>query len=76
MFWIIKLCTHVTELFEIELIICIKTDLVLTNQQKLICHKIQTTKPNRVSRLNCLGVLFFENSKIGLGMAQGWWFVP
>ena len=31
------------ELFEIELIICIKTDLALNNQQRLICHKTQTT---------------------------------
>ncbi len=32
-----------TELFEIELIICIKMDLVLNGQQRLICHKTQTT---------------------------------
>ena len=33
-----------TELFEIELFICIKMDLVLNNLQWLICHKI---KPNQ-----------------------------
>ena len=30
-----------TELFEIELIMCIKMDLVLNNLQRLICHKTQ-----------------------------------
>ena len=28
-----------TELFEIEMIVCIKMDLALNNQQRLICHK-------------------------------------
>ena len=32
-----------TELFEIELFICIKVDLGLNNQQKLICYKNQPT---------------------------------
>ena len=32
-----------TELFEIELIICIKMDLTLNNLQRLICHKTQPT---------------------------------
>ena len=32
-----------TELFEIELTICIKMHLVLNNLQKLIRHKTQTT---------------------------------
>ena len=32
------------ELFEIELIIYVKMDLVLNNLQRLICHKIQPTK--------------------------------
>ena len=32
-----------TELFEIELIICIKMYLVLNNQQRLIYHKTQPT---------------------------------
>ena len=40
MFLTIKLCT---ELFEIELTICIKMDLVLNNLQRLICHKTQPT---------------------------------
>ena len=30
-----------TELFEIELIICIKMALELNNQQRLMCHKTQ-----------------------------------
>ena len=34
-----------TELFEIELFICIKMDLALNNIQRLICHKTQTNKP-------------------------------
>ena len=38
---IIKLYTH--ELFEIELIICIKMDSALNNLQWLICHENQTT---------------------------------
>ena len=33
-----------TELFEIELIICIKMDLALNTLQRLICHKTQTAK--------------------------------
>ena len=33
-----------TELFEIELFICIKMDLELNNLQRLICHKTQTNK--------------------------------
>ena len=32
-----------TELFEIELFICIKMDLALNDQQKLICHKAKQT---------------------------------
>ena len=32
-----------TELFEIELIICIKMDLALNKLQRLMCHKTQTT---------------------------------
>ena len=33
-----------TELFEIELIICIKMDLALNNLQRLIYHRAQTNK--------------------------------
>ena len=33
-----------TELFEIELFICIKKDLSLNNLQMFICHKIQINK--------------------------------
>ena len=40
MFLTNKLCTHAKlELFEMELIICIKMDLALNNLQRLICHK-------------------------------------
>ena len=35
MFLTIKPCTHA------ELIICIKMDLALNNEQRLICHKTQ-----------------------------------
>ena len=40
-----------TELFEIELIVCIKIDLVLNNLQRLICHKTQPTKQPTTSRV-------------------------
>ena len=40
MFLTIKQCT---ELFEIELLICIKMDLALNNLQRLTCHETQTT---------------------------------
>ena len=43
MFLTIKLYLCSTELFEIEVIICIKRDLALNNLQKSICHKTQTT---------------------------------
>ena len=44
MFWTIKLCTYAnTELFEIELFICIKMDLALNNLQRLIYNKTQTS---------------------------------
>ena len=43
MFLTIKLYSYQTELFEIELTICIKMDLVLNNLQRLICHKTQPT---------------------------------
>ena len=44
MFFTIKLYSCSTELFEIELIFYIKMDLVLNNQQRLICDKTQPTK--------------------------------
>ena len=37
-----KLYLYKTELFELELLFCIKMDLVLNNLQRLICHKTQT----------------------------------
>ena len=43
MFLTIKLCTHAKlNCFKLELIIYIKMDLALNNQQKLICHKTPT----------------------------------
>ena len=44
MFLTIELCfLGLTELFEIELFICIKMNLSLNNLQRLICHKNQPT---------------------------------
>ena len=37
-----------TELFEVELITCIKIDLALNNLQKLICYKIPTNQPTNL----------------------------
>ena len=37
-----------TELFEIELITCIKMDLALNNLQMLICHKTQPTNQSTI----------------------------
>ena len=36
-----------TELFEIELFICIKIDLALNNLQWLKCHKIKPNQENK-----------------------------
>ena len=47
----IKLYSCQIELFEIELIICIKMDLTLNNLQRLICGKTQTI--NQLE-LNCV----------------------
>ena len=47
MFLIIKLYSCKTELFKIELIICIKIDMALNNLQRLICHTTQTTKKTK-----------------------------
>ena len=40
----LKLYIYETELFEIELFICMKMDLALNNLQRLICQK---KKPNK-----------------------------
>ena len=40
------------ELFEIEVIICLKMDLALNNRQRLICHKIQPTNQNIILIFN------------------------
>ena len=42
-----KLYLHETELFEIELIICIKMILALNNLKRLIYNKTQTTNKQR-----------------------------
>ena len=39
-----------TELFELELIICVKMDLALNKQQRLICHKPKQTYISDVLR--------------------------
>ena len=44
MFLTLKLYLSETELFEIELFICIKMDLAIDDQQRLICLKEQTNK--------------------------------
>ena len=46
MFLTIKLCTHVKQKFDIELIICIKLNLTLNKLQWLIFHKTQPTNQN------------------------------
>ena len=52
-------------MFKIELIICIKMDLVLNNLQRLICHKTQTTtQPFRVKISRCNIHLSSEISRI------------
>ena len=43
LFLTMKLSLNLTELWEIELIICIKMDLALNNLQWLIFHKTQPT---------------------------------
>ena len=66
MFLTIKLYLCKTDLFEIELVICIKMDLVLNNQQRLICHKTQTT--NRT--IKSLWLFLFRTILIILSF---WW---
>ena len=46
MFLTIKMYLCWAELFEIEVLICVKMDFALNNLQRLICHKTQTNKPN------------------------------
>ena len=38
-----KMYSCLTELFKIEVTICVKMDLALNNLQSLICHKTQPT---------------------------------
>ena len=46
------------ELFEIELIIYIKMDLTLNNLQRLICHKIQPTKPKNIQIISAVATRY------------------
>ena len=46
-----KLYSCSTELFEIELIIFIKMDLVLNNIQRLICHKDPTNQQTNQNQI-------------------------
>ena len=41
--------SRLTELFEIEYIICIKLDLALNNLQRLICHKTLPTSQQTIT---------------------------
>ena len=41
--------SYYTDLFEIELIICIKMDSALNNEQRLICHKKTTNQPTKAN---------------------------
>ena len=47
MFLTIELYLYLTELFEIELFICLKMDSTLINLPRLICHKFQTKKETK-----------------------------
>ena len=47
LFLTLKLYSHETELFEIELIICMNMALALNNLQRLIYHKTQTMNNER-----------------------------
>ena len=49
-----------TELFEKELIICIKMDLALNNPQMLICYIIQTTKCNCYNQTFTSDVVYLD----------------
>ena len=55
-------CLFWNELFEIELIICIKMDLALNNLQRLICHKNPTNQPtNHEGFLVGFKIVLFEH---------------
>ena len=48
----IKLCTYAKLNFlKIELFICIKIDLALNNQQRLVCHETQTNKQKKPTQI-------------------------
>ena len=54
-----------TELIEIELTICIKMDLALNKQQRLMCHKTQPTNQptnqmkSEISKITSSGIQCF-----------------
>ena len=56
-----------TELFKIELIICIKMDLALNNLQRLICHKTQTNN----QPTNALGSIMRRSNTEGTASESG-----
>ena len=43
------MCLYKTELFEIELIICIRMDLAVNNLQRLVCYKNPTNQSTNKS---------------------------
>ena len=63
-----KLYLYKTELFEIELFICIKMDLVLNNLQRLIC---QTTQTNKTSNQLCSKLSQFSGLQLIAGLCVG-----
>ena len=69
LFLTLKLYLRSTELFKIELFICIKMDLALNNLQSLLCHKIQTNQTKLSSE-------FFLHGRIWVFLIHGLFFQP
>ena len=57
-----------TELFVIEQIICIKVDLALNNQQRLICHKTRKPINQSTNHLSIHLIPFIPLSSIRLSL--------
>ena len=52
-------------MFEIELFICIKMNLALNNQQRLICQKNQpTNQPTNQSKVKSRAIVKYETETI------------
>ena len=70
-----------SELFEIELFICIKMDMAINNQQLLICHKNQPSSARisfwmMVSLFNGISTLCrLFNAKVMLLEEQQWYYL-